>query len=177
MRKLHCIILIIAMLALPVMGGSQELGYGTHDILIDLETNQDMVYYIQLSRGDKLTVDLTAEGYPVDFYLTNRTAYEVYKASTTGNQNFDSFYFIQDYSRIEAGQISYTYDSLMDNEQAVLIDNTANIGSAPSGIVHVQGTIIVSRNVWTPINILVTVILAILIIAFMASFRHPRKKA
>ncbi|MCK5024080.1 MAG: hypothetical protein KAR56_00520 [Thermoplasmata archaeon] len=63
------------------------------------------------------------------------------------------------------------------NELVIILDNTGPVGETPDGPVTVEGTITVQKNVWTLQNIVITLVLVILIIAFMLSFRYPRKKA
>lgn len=170
------LIAIIILFSANAVAGTQELGHGTHEIDISVGPNEDAAYLIPMKAGERLTVDLQAEGAPVDFYLTNRTAYDVYKASAWGQLDFHSFYYLDEYSRTGTGQISYTYDSLTENELVVLVDNTGHIGSDPAGTSTVTGTIIVQGNAWTPENIILTGALAILLISFMVMLRLPKKR-
>ncbi|MCK5309523.1 MAG: hypothetical protein KAJ64_02655 [Thermoplasmata archaeon] len=178
--KTNIIIGLIVFLVLAsssVLALTADLGYGNHPIDVTIQANQDVAYVIDLEVGDKLIVDLEVfDGGPVDFYLTNKTAYGVYQASVSGVLNYDSFYFVEEYSRTSTGRISYTYDSIVANELVVLVDNSGNLGEPPIGPVTVSGTIEVQRNVWTWQNILITAVLIILIIAFMLSFRYPKNK-
>ena len=178
--KLNIIIgisIILILTSSSVLALTSSLDYGDHQIDATIQINQDAAYVIPLEVGDKLIVDLEVfDGGPVDFYLTNKTAYEVYLASVSGSINFDSLYFIDDYSRTSIGRIAYTYNSLTANELVVLVDNTGNLGEAPIGPVTISGSIEVQRNIWTWQNILMTAILIIMIIAFMLSFRYPRSK-
>ena len=178
--KTNIIIGLIVFLVLAsssVLALTADLGYGNHPIDVTIQANQDVAYVIDLEVGDKLIVDLAVfDGGPVDFYLTNKTAYGVYQASVSGVLNYDSFYFVEEYSRTSTGRISYTYDSIVANELVVLVDNSGNLGEPPIGPVTVSGTIEVQRNVWTWQNILITAVLIILIIAFMLSFRYPKNK-
>ena len=163
--------IVLILTSSSVMALTSNLGYGDHPIDAIIQANQDAAYVIPLKVGDKLIVDLEVfDGGPVDFYLTNKTAYDIYQASVSGNLNYDSFYFIEDYSRTSTGRISYTYDSLVATEVVVLVDNSGNLGGDPIGPVTISGSIEVQKNVWTWQNILVTAVLIILIIAFMLSF-------
>ena len=176
-RVLTGILFCLILTPSGVLALTSSLDYGDHQIDATIQINQDAAYVIPLKVGDKLVVDLEVfDGGPVDFYLTNKTAYEVYQASVSGNLNFDSFYFIDDYSRTSTGRMIYTYNSLTANELVVLVDNTGNLGEAPIGPVTISGSIEVQRNVWTWQNILMTAILIIMIIVFMLSFRYPRNK-
>jgi len=176
--KIMTILILLAIISTTASAVTYNLGYGTETIEITILTNQDAAYVVPLSAGDKLTVELeVVEGGSVDFYLSNKTAYELYLAGAAGTINFDSLYYVEEYSRTSVGNIHYTYDSLVNNNLVVIVDNTGYVGGAPEGPVTVHGTIIVQKNVWTLQNILVTIFLIILIIAFMLSFRYPRKKA
>ena len=178
--KRHIIIGVFALIILTsssVLALTSNLGYGNHPIDATIQVNQDAAYVVPLKLGDKLIVDLEVfDGGPVDFYLTNKTAYDVYQASTSGAINYDSFYFIEEYSRTSTGRISYTYDSLVATEVVVLVDNSGNLGEAPIGPVTISGSIEIQKNVWTWQNILITAILIIMIIAFMLSFRYPKNQ-
>jgi len=179
MRLLATIMVLLLILPATASAATFNLGYGTRTVDIAIQANQDAAYIIPLEVGDKLIVDLeVVDGGPVDFYLTNKTAYEVYLAGASGTINFNSLYYVDEYSRTSTGSMGYTYNSLIENELVVLVDNTGNVGEAASGPVTVHGTIIVQKNVWTLQNIIITVILVILIIAFMVGFRYPwnRKK-
>lgn len=172
---------MIIIMVFPVIASAAtyNLGYGTHDIDITIQINQDFGYVIPIKVGDKLMVNLTvASGGPADFFLTNKTAYDVYHASIAGQVNFDSLFVVEDYSRKEAGGISYTYDSLVDNELVVLIDNTAYTvgGAEPAGPITIHGQITVQRNVWTLQNIIMTIIIVVIIAAVMVGIRYPGKK-
>ena len=176
-KKVLVVLTILAIISTTASATIYNLGYGTETIEITIQSNQDAAYIIPLKVGDKLIVDLTVtDGGPVDFYLSNKTAYELYQAGAAGSINFDSLYYIEECSRTSAGSIYYTYDSLVGNELVVLVDNTGNVGAAPVGPVTVEGTITVEKNVWTLQNIIITIILVIFIIAFMLSFKYPRNK-
>jgi len=167
-----------------LLGGSacaamSTLDYGTHEISITIQPGQEATFLIPLEVGDHLRVDLiVTDGGPVDFYLTNLTAYNVYRASVAGTLNFPSLYYVADYSRENGDFIHYSYDSYVANELVVLIDNTGNTqnGAAPLGPVSITGTIVVEQNVWTPVNITITLIVVVLIIAFMVGFWFRKKK-
>lgn len=156
-----------------------NLGYGDHDIEISIPINQHAAYAIQVRPGDKLMVNLeVAEGGPVDFFFTNSTAYEMYLECISGSSNENSLFFIDEYSKKEAGVISYTYNSLVANDIVVLIDNTGfNLdGVDPLGTVEIAGTIALERNVWTPQNIALTIIAIATIITIMVGIKYPRRK-
>ena len=179
-RMIFSLLILTVLASSSVLALSSELGYGTHEIEINIQENQDAAYIIDLKAGDKLIVDLEVfDGGPVDYYLTNKTAYDAYLASAAGYINSDSFYFVGEYSRTSTGRISYTYNSVTAGEIVVLVDNTGNIGETPIGPVTIFGSIEIQKNVWTLQNILITAVLVIMIIVFMLSFRHPssRKKA
>ena len=157
---------------------THELGYGTEEVSITLQPNEEAAYAIPLKVGDVLEVELeVVSGGPVDFYLTNLTAYNLYRASITSGGGIDSLYYLADYSRNECGGIGYTYDSLVENELVVLLDNTAYLegGAAPIGPVSIEGSIRVHQNVWTWQNIAVTTIVIGLIVGFMALARLPKR--
>ena len=60
----------------------------------------------------------------------------------------------------------------------VLIDNTGwtEGGADPTGVVVVEGTITVQKNVWTWQNIAITALVIAVIVAFMVGVRLPNKK-
>ena len=177
-RKILTVLAILAIISTTASATIYNLGYGTETIEITIQSNQDAAYIISLKVGDKLIVDLeVTDGGQIDFYLSNKTAYELYLAGAAGSINFDSLYYIEEYSRTTVGSIHYTYDSLVENELVVLVDNTGNVGTAPVGPVTVEGTIIVQKNVWTLQNIIITLVLVIIIIVFMVNFKYSRKKA
>ncbi len=176
--KTFTILILLAIISTTASAATYNLGYGSEVIRIEIPVNRDAAYIIPLGVGDKLIVNLEViEGGPVDFYLSNKTAYEIYEASRSGYINFDSLYYIDDYSRTSTGSILYTYNSLIKNELVVIIDNTGYIGEMPSDSVTVHGSIIVEKNIWTLQNILVTIVLIILIVVFMLIFKYPKKKA
>jgi hypothetical protein len=179
-KYLILIIAIAVLLSGTASAATTALGYGTHEVTITLQLGEDAAYVIPVRVGDSLKVDLrVTEGGPVDFYLTNLTAYNVYKASVSGYLNFPSLYYVADYSDENSDFIRYTYDSFVDNELVVVIDNTGftQNGAAPIGPVSITGTITVEKNVWTPTNIAITIIVIIAIIAFMVGLRYRKKKA
>ena len=177
--KIISALALLTLISIPVVAETCNIGYGTEPVEIALQPNQEMAYVIPLEVGDRLIVELeVASGGPVDFFLTNNTAYVVYVASRTDGAGIDSLYYIEDYSRKEAGTISYTYNSLVANELVVLIDNTGYTvdGAEPTGPVSVEGSIIVQKNVWTPQNIFITIIVLIIIIAVMVGIRYPGRR-
>lgn len=174
------IIAVAVLLSGATSGATVALGYGTHEVAITLQSGEDAAYVIPVGAGDNLNVDLrVTDGGQVDFYLTNLTAYNVYKASVAGNIHFYSFYYLADYSDENSDFIRYTYDSFVDNEMVVVIDNTGFTadGAAPIGPVSITGTITVEKNIWTLTNIAITAIVVIAIIAFMVGLRYRKKKA
>ncbi len=177
-RKVLTILVMLTIISTTASATIYNLGYGTETIEITIQSNQDAAYIVPLEVGDKLIVDLTVtDGGSVDFYLSNKTAYELYLAGAAGSIKFDSLYYVEEYSRISVGNIHYTYDSLVKNDLVVIVDNAGHVGEVPVGPVTVEGTITIQKNVWTLQNILITIVLIILIIVFMLSFRYPRKKA
>jgi len=180
LKSLLLIIAITVLLGGNASAAMTALGYGTQEISITLQPGEDAAYVIPVKVGDHLKVDLrVTNGGPVDFYLTNLTAYNVYQASVAGNIHFYSFYYVVDYSDENSDFIRYTFDSFVDNELVVVIDNTGftEEGAAPIGSVSITGTITVEQNIWTPTNIAITVIVVIAIIVFMVGLRFRKKKA
>jgi hypothetical protein len=174
------IIAIVVLLSGATSGAIIALDYGTHEISITLQPGEDAAYVIPVKMGDSLKVDLrVTDGGQVDFYLTNLTAYNVYKASVAGNIHFYSFYYVVDYSDENSDFTRYSYDSFVDNEMVVVIDNTDFIegGAVPIGPASISGTITVEKNIWTLTNIIITVIVVIAIIAFMIGLKFRKKKA
>jgi len=177
--KITTVLMMLAIISITASAATYTLGYGTEIVEITLQSNQDAAYVVPLGVGDKLSVSLeVVDGGPVDFFLTNKTAYEVYKASISGSINFDSLYYVEDYSRKETGAISYTYDSLVANELVVLIDNTGYTvgGAEPIGPVDIEGKITVQKNVWTLQNIIITIVAIVIIIVVMVGIRYPKRK-
>jgi|GEM_PF-2576740 len=173
-------VIVLAVLLAPSVAALTELDYGTHDISVTLQSGQDAAYLVPMKAGDRLIVDLAVtSGGPADFYLTNITAYNVYAASVSGSLNFPSLYYLGGQSSENCQGIVYTYDSLIANDYVLLMDNTANTeaGAAPVGPVTITGTITVERNVWTLVNIIITILIIICIILFMLYLRWPEKKA
>jgi hypothetical protein len=179
--KSALLLIAVAVLLSGIAGAATTaLGYGTQNISITLQPGEDAAYVILVKVGDRLKVDLrVAEGGQVDFYLTNLTAYNVYKASSAGNIHFYSFYYVVDYSDENSDFIRYTYDSFVDNEMVVVIDNTGftENGAVPIGPVSITGTITVEQTIWTLTNIAITVIVVIAIIAFMVGLKFRKRKA
>jgi hypothetical protein len=174
------IIAIAVLLSGAASAATVALGYGTQEISVTLQPGEDAAYVIPVKVGDRLKVDLrVADGGQVDFYLTNLTAYNIYKSSVAGNIHFYSFYYVVDYSDENSDFIRYTYDSFVDNELVVVIDNTGFTegGAAPLGPVSITGTISAEQNIWTLTNIIITAIVIIAIIAFMVGLRYRKKKA
>jgi hypothetical protein len=153
------IALCIALLLINMTSASAvylELGYGIHHINSTLQ----------------------ASGGPVDFYLTNVTAYMVYKASAGGDINFGYLYYLADYSAKNAGSINYELTAFVENTLVIVIDNSAwtEGGADPIGEVVVRGTIEAQSNVWTWQNIAITALVIGVIIAFMVGVKLPKKK-
>ena len=102
-RKILTILAILALISTTASATIYNLGYGTETIEITIQSNQDAAYIIPLKVGDKLIVNLEViEGGPVDFYLSNKTAYQLYLAGASGTINFDSLYYIEEYSKTTA---------------------------------------------------------------------------
>ena len=98
--KILTVLAILALISTTASAVTYNLGYGTETIEITIQSNQDAAYVIPLKVGDKLTVDLVVtDGDSVDFYLSNKTAYQLYLAGADGSINFDSLYYIEEYSR------------------------------------------------------------------------------
>ncbi|MDO9537058.1 MAG: hypothetical protein Q7J68_01925 [Thermoplasmata archaeon] len=170
---------LASLLCLNTSAATVQLPYGTHQISITLQPNEDLAYLIPLELGDRLIVNLAvAEGGPVDFYLTNLTAYNLYKASVSGDLNFPSLYYLTGQTSENAIEVQYSYDSLVKNELVVLIDNSVYTenGAAPIGPVTVTGEITVERNVWTFQNIAITIAVVVIIILFMAYLKWPTNR-
>ena len=169
------------MILLPgtVSAAYSELDYGTHEISCTLQVNQDAAFAIHTEPGDRLIVNLTVtSGGPVDFYLSNTTAYLAYRASIGGNLYVNELYYVREYSIKSTGSLSYEYTAFIKNNLVVLIDNTGwtEGGAVPTGTVVVEGTITVQKNVWTWQNIAITALVIAVIVAFMVGVRLPNKK-
>ncbi len=174
-------LLLAAMILLPgtVSAAYSELAYGSHEVSCTLQVNEDAAYAIHTEPGDRLIVDLTVtSGGPVDFYLSNTTAYLAYLASLGGNGYVNELYYVREYSSRSSGSISYDYTAFIENNLVVLIDNTGwtEGGADPTGVVVVEGTITVQKNVWTWQNIAITALVIAVIVAFMVGVRLPNKK-
>lgn len=174
-------LLLAAMILLPgiVSAAYSELDYGTHEISCTLQINEDAAFAIHTEPGDVLMVNLTVtSGGAVDFYLSNTTAYLAYRASLGGNGYVDDLYYVREYSSKSSGSISYDYTAFMKNNLVVLIDNTGwtEGGADPTGVVVVEGTITVQKNVWTWQNIAITALVIAVIVAFMVGVKLPVKK-
>ena len=174
-------LLLAAMILLPgtVRAAYSELAYGSHEISCTLQVNEDAAYAIHTEPGDRLIVDLTVtSGGAVDFYLSNTTAYLAYRASLSGNGYVNELYYVREYSRRSSGTVSYEYTAFMKNTLVVLIDNTGwtEGGADPTGVVVVEGTITVQKNVWTWQNIAITALVIAVFFAFMVVVRFPNKK-
>ncbi len=174
-------LLLAAMILLPgtVSAAYSELDYGTHEISCTLQVNEDAAFAIHTEPGDRLIVNLTvASGGPVDFYLSNTTAYLAYRASVSGIGYVDELYYVREYSRKSSGSISYEYTAFIKNNLVVLIDNTGwtEGGAVPTDVVVVEGPISVHKNVWTWQNIAITALVIAVIVAFMVGVRLPIKK-
>ena len=141
--------------------------------------NDDLAYVVHMKPGDVLTVDLwELSDDPVDFYLTNLTAYLAYKASLTGQQEIDYLYFLGEGTRKDSAEINYQYTAMVESTFVVLIDNSqwTEGGADPTGQVGIRGEIIFEKNVWTWQNIAITALVIGVIIAFMAGVWIPRNK-
>ncbi len=173
--------MLAAMILLPgtVNAAYSELAYGSHEISITLQVNEDTAYAIHTEPGDRLIVDLTVtSGGAVDFYLSNTTAYLAYRTSLDGNGYVNELYYVREYSSRSSGSVSYEYTAFMKNNLVVLIDNTGYTegGADPTGTVVVEGIITVQKNVWTWQNIAITALVIAVIVAFMVGVRLPNKK-
>ncbi len=156
-----------------------ELDYGTHEISTTLQIGEDEAYVVHLKVGDRLEVNLeVVSGGPVDFYLTNLTAYMVYKASVGGSIHFSYLYYAADYSSKNVGSISYAYTALVADTLVVVIDNAAwtEGGAEPIGEVLMEGSIAVQKNVWTWQNIAIVALVIAVIVAFMVGVKLPKRK-
>jgi hypothetical protein len=160
-------------LAVPI-----ELGYGTHQVSETVQINDDLAYVVHMSAGDRLEVSLQeTTGKRVDFYLTNLTAYLAYRASLSGQQELEYLYYLSEGTSKDTTTVEYQYTTFIDNTLVVMIDNGpwTEGGAAPTGPVSVDGTIIVHKNVWTAQNIIITILVVAVIIAFMVGVWLPRK--
>lgn len=174
-------LLLAAMILFPSMVSAaySELDYGTHEISSTLQVNEDAAFFIHTEPGDKLIVNLTvASGGPVDFYLSNTTAYLAYRASLSGSGYVNELYYVREFSSRSSGSVSYEYTAFIRNNLVVLIDNTGwtEGGAVPTGVVVVEGTITVQKNAWTWQNIAITALVIAVIVAFMVGVRLPNKK-
>jgi hypothetical protein len=157
-----------------------ELGYGEHAVTSELGVNEDDAYVVHLRVGDRLSVDLeVTSGGLVDFFLTNVTAYMLYKASLSGEVHFNYLYYAADYSAKSVGSIGYDFTAFVEDTLVVVIDNTGwtEGGASPVGDVVVEGSIAVQKNVWTWQNIAITALVVGVIIAFMVGVKLPRRRS
>lgn len=172
-------IVLFTLLLNTSMASAADLGYGTQDILITVEQGQDAIYIVPMAFGDHLLVELrVTAGGVADFFLTNLTAYNVYRASIDGNIHLDSLYYLPEYSEVSTKFIQYNYGSLNENEMVVVIDNTGftQPGAMPDGALSVEGTISVEHGIWTPVNIAVIVAVAISVIVIAVSLKLRQKR-
>jgi hypothetical protein len=170
------IILIIG--TVNTMATPISLGYGTHQVSESIAMNDDLAYVIHMRGGDRLEVSLReTTGKRVDFYLTNLTAYMAYKASLSGSVEFDYLYFLWEGTRKDTVEANYRYMLFVENTLVVMIDNSpwTEGGASPSGSANIEGTITVHKNVWTAQNIIITVLVICVIIAFMVGVWLPRR--
>jgi hypothetical protein len=170
---------ILAVLLASTATAISELDYGTHEISVTLQPGEDAAYLIPMGAGDRLTISLeVAAGGRADFYLTNITAYNAYKASTSGNAYFPSLYYVAEGSQENVSRIRYSYDSYSANEYIILLDNTGftEDGATPTGVITITGNIQVERNIWTLQNIVILAVVIIAIILFMALLRLPKRR-
>jgi hypothetical protein len=140
--------------------------------------NDDVAFVIHMEAGDSLEVSLReVNGKHVDFYLTNLTAYMAYRASLSGAIEFDYLYFLGEGTRKDTVEASYQYTLFVDNTLVVMIDNSpwTDGGASPSGAASIEGSIVVHKNVWTAQNIIITVLVISVIIAFMVGVWLPRR--
>ena len=172
------VIVLFSVLSASTIANPVELGYGTHQVSETIPMNDDAAFVIHMEAGDSLEVDLReVNGKHVDFYLTNLTAYVAYRASLSGVIEFDYLYYLAQGTRKDAVEAGYHYTLFFDNTLVVMIDNSpwTDGGASPSGSVSIEGSIIVHKNVWTAQNIIITVLVISVIIAFMVGVWLPRK--
>jgi hypothetical protein len=156
-----------------------ELGYGSHGVSDTIQMNDDLAYVVHMRAGDRLEASLReTTGKRVDFYLTNLTAYMAFKASLSGNQEVEYLYFLWEGTSKDTTLVEYEYTSFIENTLVVVVDNSpwTEDGAIPSGSVSVEGSITLHKNVWTLQNIIITVLVIAVIIAFMVGFWLPRRK-
>ncbi len=178
--KIRIMTMIMAIMIICTTCASSEtfeLDYGTHVISRTIQWRDDAAFVIHLDPGDRLVVDLQEEnGIPVDFYLTNLTAYMVYQASINSQYNFPYLYNLGQYSKNGTTTISYERISFIKNTLVVLVDNTNYVGVDTVGPVSIEGTISVHRNIWTLESILITSLVIGIIVAFMIGVKLPKKE-
>ncbi len=164
----------IAILLAPSAAALTTLDYGENRITVTIESGEEAAYLMNVGAGDQLVVNLrVTEGGHVDFYLTNLTAYNLYKSGY-----LDSLYFLGGQSRQDSSLLQYSYDSAIGNDYVLLIDNTANTlgGANPEGPVTIEGSITIEKNIWTVQNIAITITVVAGIILFMVFLRWPKKR-
>ena len=170
---------LAAMLSGNVVALMLDLDHGMHEISITILPGEDVAYVVPMEFGDHLNVNLQVTGGgPADFYLTDATAYSVYKASILGKIHFDSFYYVAEYSDENASSISYSYSSLKESELVVLIDNSGYIqtGVAPTEPVSVEGTISLVKGFWTPVNLTIATTAIVAAVASVVFLVHRRRR-
>ena len=158
------------------------LGYGNHDVDIDLGIGEIEAYIISIERGDRVVVDLTVvEGGAVDFYsMNNYSLYMMVKDDLDVSGGTFDLYFMEEgeYSRTSSLWISYEYTAIYDDTLIILVDNSNMVenGAVPTGDVVVSGSIDVKQSVWTMENIVITLVIVVAIIIIFVGLRLPAKK-
>ena len=169
---------MLIFLSTSTLANPIELGYGSHQVSESVRMNDDLAYVIHMRAGDSIEVNLReTTSRHVDFYLTNLTAYMAYKASLSGQIEFDYLYFLSEGTRKDSVEANYQYTLFVDNTLVVMVDNSpwTEGGADPSGSVNIEGSIVVHKNVWTAQNIMITVLVICVIVAFMVGVWLPRK--
>ena len=194
MQRDNIVLIIISILAIlgtclgagiasgQIVPDPTRLGYGSHEIEIDLGMNGIEAYIIPLNRGDRVTVDLTViEGGEVDFYsMNNYSLYMMVKDDPDLSGGTFDLYFMEEgeYSRTSSLIISYEYTAIYDDTLIILVDNSNMVenGAAPTGDIVVSGSIDVKENVWTMENIVITFVILVVTIIIFVGLRLPAKK-
>jgi hypothetical protein len=130
-------------LAPMAQAADATMAQGVNQIDITIQAGGWVGYVVDAGRGDVIDVELAeAHDTRIDFYLTNYSAYLVYKDAPPGVP-LDFYYISGGYSGKAVPAIAYQYVAFRSEKLVIVIDNANKTeeGAESSGSVTVRGTV------------------------------------
>ncbi|MFH0816154.1 MAG: hypothetical protein V1934_05005 [Methanobacteriota archaeon] len=150
MKAIIIVLVALAMLGQAAHGSEAALEEGATHISETIAAGDFRAYVVEMGRDDALKVRLSeSSGARLDFFLTNYSAYLVYKSAIPGVA-WDFFHLGGEYSAKSVSGVDYTYNSLRADTMVLIVDNTNRTDEGADGVgaVEVSGTITLSANFW-----------------------------